>query len=362
MKDLVIDARHLKSGIGTYIKGLINEYELKKELKIGYIGQIDDLKKLNITNDCAINCSIPIYTIKEQLVIPKLIKNKILLHVPHYNVTLMYNGPIVTTIHDISHIILKNIFRSPAKRIFARIMISSALKKSQVIITVSEFTKQEILRNFRVNPDKIKVIHNGINDKYVNASEKQYENSHVILKKYNITSPYILYVGNIKPHKNIETLLNAFTVLKTEHNIPHTLVIVGHCDTSNKIKHPGVIQINDCSDQDLICLYKSADLYSILSIYEGFGFTPLEAMNFGVPTVVSDIECHREILKDATLYVDKFNIKSVVEGFKEVLTNNELRSKLVSKGRILSEKYRWRFTAEKTMDIYKEIIRKEINK
>lgn len=166
------------------------------------------------------------------------------------------------------------------------------------------------------------------------------------------TKPYLLYVGNIYPHKNIERMISAFKKIIQENNSDCRLVIVGG-DNVNSTED--VIFTGFINDDELDSLYKNAVLYVFPSLYEGFGLSPLEAMARGVATISSNTSCLPEILGEAVLYFDPLDIDDMAEKIKQVLFDENLRSNLIKKGLERVKKYSWQKTAKKTSEIYKNI-------
>jgi glycosyltransferase involved in cell wall biosynthesis len=154
-----------------------------------------------------------------------------------------------------------------------------------------------------------------------------------------LVSPYILYVGNDYPHKNLRRLKLACEKIRQD-GLKYSLILI-----------TGFI-----SEQELDNLYKNASLFAFPSLYEGFGLPPLEAMKRGVPVVSSSLTCMPEILGDATLYFNPLNIDDMAEKIKNALVNRGLREELIKKGFEQIKKYSWQQMAKETENIYKEII------
>lgn len=208
---VAIDARMYKmSGIGTYIQNLIknNCYQIalgnKKELE-----NVQGLDKI-------IQFDAPIYGIKEQLKFPYKALKKLkpdILHVPHYNVPIFYKGDMAVTIHDLTHLVYSEFFGSKIKVLYAKIMMKIAIKKAKIILTVSENTKRDIIKYFKVDESKIKVTYLGLKEE---LTEKPKEEVEYLYSKFGIPrdKKVLMYVGNLKPHKNLERLLIAFSKLE----------------------------------------------------------------------------------------------------------------------------------------------------
>ncbi len=306
------------------------------------------------------------YSLAEQLYLPGLL-NKYhldLVHFPHFNVPLGYRKKFVVTIHDLILLhfptlrgTMLNFFFYWFKFWIYRIVIYLAIKRSEKIITVSQFTKKDILANYSIDPQKIAVTYESCDDFCNFSSEKEEQ----ILKKYAIIKPYLLYVGNAYPHKNLEKLILAFSGLK-EKIADVNLVLVGKEDyffqklkqtVAEKKQSTGIIFTGFIPDQELDIVYKNACVYVFPSLYEGFGLPPLEAMAKGVPVASSNHPCMQEILGESAFYFDAKDDDIMAEKLKEIISNSELRERLIQKGYAQIKKYSWQVMAEKTLDIYK---------
>jgi glycosyltransferase involved in cell wall biosynthesis len=178
--------------------------------------------------------------------------------------------------------------------------------------------------------------------------------------EYGIIRPYLLYVGNPYPHKNLERLIKAFSFLQKE-NQDLFLVFVGKDDffyrrlhqIAEKEKVANIVFAGQVSDGDLDILYKKAKLYVFPSLYEGFGIPPLEAMAKGVPVASSDHACMREVLGDSAFYFDAREEKNIADGIRKLLKDDKLQKELVRKGYLQIQKYSWKKMAEETLEIYK---------
>lgn len=207
---IAIDARmYNMSGIGTYIQNLIKHgaYDIA-------LGKKDELEGIGLKEIVEFDSGI--YGIKEQLKFPYKELKKLkpdILHVPHYNVPIFYKGDMVVTIHDLTHLVYSEFLGSKLKKLYAKIMMKIAIKKAKLILTVSENTKKDLIKYFKVDESKIKVTYLGVKDE---LEEKQRDEIDYLYEKFNIPKDkkLLMYVGNLKPHKNLENLLIAFSKMK----------------------------------------------------------------------------------------------------------------------------------------------------
>ena len=321
------------------------------------------------------------YTLKEQLFFPWFIYREQLdlMHFPHFNVPIFYFKKFVVTIHDL--ILTKyptqkattlNPLIYKLKNLGYKIVIWSAVKRAKKIIAVSEFTKQDIISNFKIEPDKIIVTYEGVanlakgNDTLFTAKLNDKE----ILSSYNINFSFLLYVGNAYPHKNLEKLIDVFSAIyKNNPNLK--LVLVGRDDyfytkikqyaiktglyDNNKTEQP-IIFPGYVPDAELEILFKKALVYVFPSLYEGFGLPPLEAMAKGCPVISSDRSSLPEILGEAAIYFDPKEIDDIKEKVELVINNQELRKTMIARGLEQVKKYDWWDCAYKTLAVYKEIL------
>ena len=351
-------------GIGTYIQNLVSSFQNQSDLNCVYFGQ-DDLKLslANSLNGEFISDNSKKYSLQELYTVSKRanIQRLDLFHSPHYTLPINLSMPSVVTIHDIIHLRLKEYFSFP-KRSYAYLMIRHACSASSAIIVDSEFGKKELLDVFNVNENKIHVIPLGVNQSFFNkASDKEKE---TFRKKYAVSKPYILYTGSLKPHKNIPILLKAFKKILIDHNIQ--LVLTGEKlgDNSQLVRYVIENKLSDAvrdfgriDQEDLRIAYQSASAVVLPSFYEGFGFSMLEAMASGVSAIGARATSITEVVGDAGLLFDPADENELAEQLAMVLTNQKLRTELVEKGLMRAQQFSWQRCAEKTVQVYQEVLK-----
>lgn len=347
---IAVDARMINmSGIGTYIQNL-----MKNDCYNIALGNEQDIKSVNNKVD-VINFDSPIYGIKEQLKFPyrKLRKLKPdVLHVPHYNIPIFYRGKMVVTIHDTTHLVLPEFLPNKFAKYYAKFMMWLAIKKSSKILTVSENTKKDLIRFFKVKPEKIEVILNGVGEEFV---KKDKEKLKYLYDKFGIPKDkkILMYVGNLKPHKNLERLLEAYS--KTDNMNETCLLLVGKAfekynvleDKEKQLKiEKNVIHTGIVLNEELVDLYNLADLFIFPSLYEGFGLPVLEALACGTNVISSNTSSLPEVGGDVVEYFDPYDIHNITMAIENSI-NKEFNEEKVNEW---IKKFNWEKTNFDTIE------------
>lgn len=359
-----IDARlYSQSGIGRYISELIESLSEADSKNTYYIYlSYEDFNSLNELpkNFIKRKAFIRWHSLAEQLIYPLiLMKDKLdLMHFTYFSVPFIYPRRFVLTVHDliIDHYRTgKASTHSPIiyyfKIFFYKIITFFSVFRAKKIIAVSEATKKEIICHYHVNPEKIAVVYEAVGSAL--KSVKHRDLSQIKLFSY----PYLLYVGNAYPHKNISLLIKGMTLLKSKYP-KLKLLLAGKSDyfyqrlralCSNNSK---IIFFGQADDKELASLYQKASAFVFPSLMEGFGFPPLEAMFFGCPSVVSDINSLREICGKGSLYFDPKSAEDLAEKVSLVLDSKKTRGELIKNGYSQVKKYSWSSVAKKTLALY----------
>jgi glycosyltransferase involved in cell wall biosynthesis len=321
------------------------------------------------------------YSLAEQWQLPwHWYQEKIdLMHFPHFNVPLFTPGRFIVTIHDL--ILTKFPSQrastlSPLKYWFKdfiyHLVISSAVKNSRKILTVSEFTKQDIVRYFRTDPAKIVVTYEGAAQlsPLTDSSRELTVGETGRFVQLQINKPFLLYVGNAYPHKNLEKFLETFVELSS-HRPDLQLALVGKIDyfysrlqkyagdlglTGGPGIKPKVFFLGYVPDTDLEKLYQQAVIYVFPSLYEGFGLPPLEAMAHNCPVASSNRASMPEILGSAAAYFDPENKDDIIKIISKLLDDEAWRGRLIKEGAARVKLYSWESCAAATYNIYQELI------
>ncbi|MCG9889480.1 MAG: glycosyltransferase family 4 protein [Thermosynechococcaceae cyanobacterium MS004] len=360
---ITIDARLINnSGIGRYIKNLvplvINHFH---DLNFNIL--IDSKNCISYNNPSfhrsgvnLINCTSSLYTLYEQIETFKSIPKKTdLFWSPHYVTPIFYSKKMLVTIHDACHLALPEAFSGISKRIYAQLMYKVATSKAVKVITDSNFSKSELIKFTNVNPDIVEVIYLGV--------ETTVRSTLAEPKKVN-PSPYVVFLGNVKPNKNLVRLLKAFdSLIKT---IPHRLLIIGKKDgficndpevfsyaerLGERVEFTGFV-----SDEELKKILYNSEGLIFPSIYEGFGLPPLEAMACNCPVAASSAASIPEICVDAAIYFDPYSIDDMADKIYQLVTKPELSKSLVEKGAKRVETFSWIDCANKTCQIIENLL------
>jgi glycosyltransferase involved in cell wall biosynthesis len=372
MEKIGIDARKVSDyGIGTHIRNLlINLSELDKEREYFIFCSQEDahlLKNLGENFHIIIDNSTK-YSLLEHISLSwKIKKLKLeLFHEPHYVLPLFTSSPhFIVTIHDLIHLLFPQYLPNQRAYYYARYMLKKAVARSTKIITVSQSTKADIQRLLFANPDKIKVIYNGVEESFFNPCSSHELKS--TKERYQLFQPFLLYVGNLKPHKNLICLIESFRLVKEEVENELQLIIVGrdvvsYPELKRSAEKLGLRQsvrfLGFIPKSLLSGLYRLAEIFVFPSLYEGFGLPPVEAMACGTPVVAAKTSSLPEILGDAAFFTEVDHPSILAEAITKVLKDDKLKSSLHKRGPVQAHKFSWKKTAQEVLALYRETMQK----
>lgn len=245
-------------------------------------------------------------------------------------------------------------------------VLESVLPRASVITTISEFSKQEILRVLPWVSAPIRVIPCGVDHQvYKPACQSSREQASQVLGRLGVDQPYVISMGGNVPRKNFARLVRSFLLLKERYKLPHVLLLGGSGHQTNadiesalesSVFRDSVVITGYLSPEDLPALLKNAQALACASIYEGFGLPPLEAMACGVPVASSSAASLREVGGDAVTYFDPLNEESMAEALYVVLTDEELRARHIQDGLQRAAQFTWQKAAQETLRIYDEVM------
>ena len=365
---VAIDVRKLHDfGIGTYIRNLLRHLaRLDQASEYVLLCAKDDMDVAATLGPNFRSVLEPSgnYSIAEQVHVPWVLwrEKPDVFHAPHYVLPPAVPCRAVVTIHDCIHLRFPQYLPSRFADLYARASIWAAAHRADRILTVSEASKQDILRYVHVPADRIQVTYNALDEQF-GASPSEAELA-LVRERYQLHHPFVLYVGNIKPHKNLVRLIDAFAGLRRDGFPDLTLLIIGdqisklpalrHAVHAHKL-HKHVRFLGFLNDQTLAALYKLASVFVFPSLYEGFGLPPLEAMAMGTPVVTSNVSSMPEVVGDAAVLVDPLDTADIKNGIKRVLTDEVLRADLRRKGLERARHFSWHDSVARTLAIYREV-------
>ena len=353
---IAIDVRKWRDfGIGTYVRNLVRHLA-RLDHETTYFLFCHEADEATL-RDLAENF-VPIvdssagYGVREHLSIPLKLRRlgAELLHSPHYVRPLLCTIPSVVTIHDCIHLLFPQYLPNRMAWRYARYMMGSAIRHSAVVFTVSEASRADILRFYSwADPDKVHVVPNAIDTELLESpGEEEMER---VRERYQIRGRFVLFAGNVKPHKNLERLISAFALVREQSgNDDLQLLLIGD-DVSRygglrrAVERTGLRQdvrfFGFVPPRTLAALYRMAAVFAFPSLYEGFGLPPLEAMSCGTPVVTSRLSSIPEVVADAALLVDPYQVDDIALGISRVLVDDGLRGRLVEKGLARARSFSW---------------------
>jgi glycosyltransferase involved in cell wall biosynthesis len=265
-------------------------------------------------------------------------------------------GPSILTVHDLSF------FRNPAwfsfeRALYYRQALRRSLRFTRRFIAVSHATAEDLQRFLKISPERIDVIHEGVDEKFAPASAEAVA---AMRQKYRLPERFLLFVGTLEPRKNIVRLIEAWSLLAGEE--PVDLVIAGRRGWKYKpvlraaaaSAHAGRIHFPDfIAHDELPALMSACEAFVWPSLWEGFGFPPLEAMACGAPVITSNVSSIPEVVGDAAITVDPIDVPALAQAMRAVIHDAGLRDRLRAQGPARAAQFTWRQTAERTVAAYR---------
>lgn len=276
--------------------------------------------------------------------------------------------PVVVSIHDLSFEHLPHTFHRRS-RTQLRLTVRHSAKRAARILTLSEHTRRDVIDTYGIDPERITAIPLAAAGHF--SPVEDYRELQRVRHNYGIDGQYILSVGSIQPRKNLARLVNAYASLRgkyAEAELPK-LVLVGKCawlygETMRALEQTrltqSVILTGYVPESDLPALYSGALCFVYPSYFEGFGLPPLEAMKCGAPVIVGNQTSLPEVVGDAALAVDPFDVSAIASAIESLVKDSDLRRELSVKGRMRAETFDWRETARRTLQIYEQVGKKAI--
>ncbi len=360
------------SGVGNYIEKILKQVKkLGLSNKIVLFGSNNNYnyKSLNFENLILYNKIISkkklLRVIWEQIFLPLKLRqlDVDILHCPAHVIPIFSKQKSILTIHDLAFKLFPKTFKWQ-NRIYLNFIVPLSIKRADKIIAVSNNTKNDIVKEYNVNPNKINVIYNGLDEKFKILKEDTVINK--LKAKYELPQNFILYLGTLEPRKNLKNLIKAFDNLEESNK---KLVIAGgkgwlYKDIFSLVREKklenDIIFTGYVDKEDIVPLYNAATLFVYPSLYEGFGLPPLEAMACGTPVITSNVSSLPEVVGDAAITVDPKNINELSEAISNVLSNEDLQNEIIQRGIERAKLFTWENAAIETVKVYEEVLEQKI--
>lgn len=366
MATIAIDARkYFDFGIGTYIQNLASVLSsLKTTHTFTFLAAASDIARIEAPEGWRKEqTDYKKYSIGEIAFLGRkaLASGIELFHEPHYTLPTGLKGRSVVTIHDLTHLRMPQYF-SIFQRAYAATMIRYAVRNAGAIIAISQNTKDDILNEFGLEEDSVTVVYLGVRSGFRPLEDKS--SIERLRTSRGLHKPFVLFVGNVKPHKNIPTLLSAFAQVQTRIRDLDLVFSGGACledsglaEQARKLGITGAIyDLHHVSDSELVAAYNAAEVVVLPSFYEGFGFPPLESMACGTPAIVSTGGALPEVVGNAATIVDPLRPDELAEAIRDILENSERRTVMIARGLKRAAEFTWQKTGEQTLKIYEKVL------
>jgi glycosyltransferase involved in cell wall biosynthesis len=376
---IVIDARRIRDfGIGTYIRSLVRALSaIDTTNRYTLVTGPEDVRALEGLPE---NFGASIYARRDRshlnnVLFPMYLRGLApdLVHIPLNRVPLLMIQPYVVTVHDLTNLFVEWEDHSRLRLQLRRYRFIRGLTRASRVIAVSEATRKDVEQLAGVAPHRLRLVYNAPDPGFLapdgpGAADERRR----IMERYQIQYPFLLYAGNIRRHKNIPRLVEAFAVVREQlatHPVYHDLrlVIIGDTISQFPAVRQSVIRsrveqvvrfLGFVPFETLRCFYQSAAAFVFPSRYEGFGLPPLEAMACGAPVVTSNVSSLPEVVGDAAILVNPENVFDIVRGIRDALLDETLRASLICRGREQASRFSWSRTAHQVLEIYREAAEK----
>lgn len=339
-REVVIDARWLRTGIGRYILTLLKD--LKRTLPdtlLTCITMPAYAAALAPLCDRVIQVNCGIYSLTEQLRLPFVARGASVFCAPHYNVPVLRSGRIVVTIHDLTHLLFPAYRSTLRARIYADPILRIASARASRIVTPSRYTRDCLIERLGADPPKVSVVPCGVGEAF--RPQAKAEAAQAVRIRHGIGAPYLLFVGSTAAHKNLTTLLKAYGVLSARHgDTPHLVLVLPGGTTAARSNlelrllpaTPGVHCLRAVSDESLALLYAAAEMTIMPSLEEGFGLPVIESMACATPVACSRAASLPEIAGDSAIYFDPGSAEDMAWAIEQLLDSEDLRRHLAEQG------------------------------
>jgi len=376
---IAIDIRRMTEfGVGTYIRNVVRTLgRLDRETTYLLVGSPAKVKEIGALppNFHAVPLAEPERSLRSFREFRTVVKRLDcdLVHIPNlFSVPRGLSCPYVMTVHDI----LEHLSRAREQTGFWRSVHFQLTKRvlhgAARIFAVSNFTKLEMEKLFNIPPGRIEVVYNAIDERLLRGHAGPADRQ-LIVERYQVTYPFLLYAGRISPHKNVVRMIEAFSALKAELEKDQLfpdlkLIIIGDDLSGNPDLRRTVVRSGVQNDvrflgfvpiEVLRIFYDAAKIFVFPSLYEGFGLPPLEAMAHGTPVVTSNVSSLPEVVGNAAVLVHPENIFEIMRALHRVLLDQPLREKMKERSYRQAAKFSWEKSVRRIIDVYQEVVRAE---
>jgi len=279
-------------------------------------------------------------------------------HSPDFTLPPVRRAKTILTVHDLSFMRLPEC-SDPRLRAYLLRSVPKSVRRADVVLADSECTRSDLIELLDVPPERVQVLYAGVQDCFQRVQETALLDG--VRTKYDLPARFVLGLGTLQPRKNFERLIEAYARLATEAAPGIELVIAGgagwmYDGIFRRVDELGLQEavhlIGHVADGDLPALYTRAELFAFPSLYEGFGLPPLEAMACGTPVVASNVSSLPEVLGDAALLVDPYDVRAIAGAMQRVLEDTSLRRALIKRGLERVRKFTWAAAAQKLLRVY----------
>lgn len=363
MSRLIIDARWLHTGIGAYTLQLVRGLHDCGALPVTLITLPEHRAKLAPFGYEIVLSNARLYSLREQVDVSRAARDYEVLHVPHYNAPVRRRKTLLVTIHDLTHLLDETMGRSLKSRVYARPMLQHVARRADHIFTVSQYSKNKIVEHLGADPGKVTVTYNVV-PPHIYAEPRDESRASTSLA-FGFSGNYLLFVGNLKPHKNVAGLLKAFAILRQRGRIDHKLLIVGDDrhgrsalarDVADLKLTGEVVLAGRVGDDELRRAYSGADLTVLPSFEEGFGLPVIESVACGTPVACSNTASLPEVAGEAAEYFDPADVESMASAMENVLLSEARWRELQTLGFAQAAKFHGHDFAQRHIAIYREFL------
>ncbi|MBN2090304.1 glycosyltransferase family 4 protein [candidate division KSB1 bacterium] len=377
---ICIDARPIinkQTGLGRYTYNIINalkKVDEQNDYLILVDGQLAQSHPVfDVKNDRFIykKCPIPGVTVQQQIKLNQFLKDEDfdVYHYPHFDLPISISKRFksVFTVHDLTYLLHRGVFQGAEnfKRWYTKKIMSLGIRHAKKIITVSDSTKNDLIDYFNLNGSavsKVETIYEACESNFQPIKDDdQIQN---FKKKWKLTRPYFLFIGEKRPHKNLVRQIEAFYQFLKPIGLEFEFIIIGksyhnylepeektrQLDLAGKVRFLGYV-----ADEEIPLFYNGATAFMFASLYEGFGIPILEAMACGTPVITSNISSTQEIAGDAALLVNPYQVEEISQAMIKLATDSCLRKRYIDQGFKRKNLFSWEIAARKTLNLYQQM-------